>query len=256
MTIIIIIIIIIIKWENKFWWTVMWSDNKSGGVFPVLLWCERGAVAVMITPHNVQGQKAESVSQSVITEAALFPLTARAQSAQSTSWMASVWSSFFKVREQLLHKSIVIWVISRSLLVVVTSSHCAVLHLKCAASAIYRELSQNTIYGKLGSHAHSPVFNANAALPSHESHANAVCLSLSLFLSSSRAGVIVTLLMSFFLALKIRLNFLASFCLSAMFVDSFVSRFLLHLLHRCRFFSSFFLFARGVFFFLKNFTYL
>lgn len=54
--------------------------------------------------------------------------------------------------------------------------------------------------------------------------------------------------MSFFLALKIRLNFLASFCLSAMFVDSFVSRFLLHLLHRCRFFSSFFLFARGFFF--------
>ncbi len=82
--------------------------------------------------------------------------------------------------------------------------------------------------------------------PSHESHANA--LSLSLFLSSSRAGVIVTLLLSFFLALKIRLNFLALFCLSAMFVDSFVSRFLLHLLHRCRFFSSFFLFARGFFF--------
>lgn len=197
------------------------------------------------------GKKAESVSQSVITEAALSPLTARAQSAQSTSWMASVWSSFFKVREQLLHKSIVIWVISRSLLVVVTSSHCAVLHLKCAASAIYRELSQNTIYGKLGSHAHSPVFNANAALPSHESHANAVSLSLSLFLSSSRAGVIVTLLMSFFLALKIRLNFLASFCLSTMFVDSFVSRFLLHPLHRCRFFSSLFLFARGFFFFEK-----
>jgi len=153
------------------------------------------------------------------------------------------------VREQLLHKSIVIWVISSGLLVVVvTSSHCAVLHLKCAASAIYRELSQNTIYGKLGSHAHSPVFNANAPPPpppSHESHANA--LSLSLFLSSSRAGVIVTLLLSFFLALKIRLNFLALFCLSAMFVDSFVSRFLLH---RCRFFSSFFLFARG--FFLKK----
>jgi hypothetical protein len=134
------------------------------GVFPVLLWCGRVAVAVMITPHNVQGKRRNpSVSPSVITEAALFPLTARAQSAQSTSWMASVWSSFFKVREQLLHKSIVIWVISSSLLVVVTSSHCAVIHLKCAASAIYRELSQNTIYGKLGSHAHSPVFNANAA---------------------------------------------------------------------------------------------
>jgi hypothetical protein len=35
-----------------------------------------------------------------------------------------------------------------------------------------------------------------------------------------------------------------------MIVDSFVSRFLLHLLHRCRFFSSIFLLARG--FFLKK----